>query len=114
LALHDTQYLILFSILQFDHLLGADNGPNSRVRNFVCTDHTWTRSRSNACVLRSRSERERDRKDFENLERERTSSLTAAFNMRSKKGKKLAKTGEKSKKIYFFTSKSLISFYFFF
>ena len=27
--------------------------------------HTWPRSRSNACVLRSRSERERNRRDFE-------------------------------------------------
>jgi hypothetical protein len=33
--------------------------------------HTWTRLRLNACVLRSRSEPERNRKDFENLERKR-------------------------------------------
>jgi hypothetical protein len=39
--------------------------------NTLCNyNHTWTRSRS---------ERERDRKDFENLERERISSLNAAF-----------------------------------
>ena len=51
--------------------------------------HTWPRSRSNACVLRSRSERERNRRDFEiwnereRSERERIDYVNARVHLRS-------------------------------
>ena len=60
----------------------------SKVEQYISIFAYLTLTRSNACVLRSRSGRKRDREDFENLERECILPWTQrsfAFIMRLKK-----------------------------